>query len=458
MNIPLTRHILVLCALFLAGLQPVLGQMRSLGPEEIATRLPLLTEINFENFNPAHDPAVIRPGGMTVWSPRLAQCPSSLCSADPSNPANGNVILLLRRGESMSFTEWPRFLIFDVQGAGPGSFQLRVRDGAGRHYRFDGLSPNNGGAYIGMEATRGISVVELASVGTVCEGLGIASVFVHNVPPPTHLLARPVSTAQVNLTWQYSATNQTNFTVERSTGSPSDFVEIATVDPHGRSAADLTVSTNTRYFYRIRADHPAGPSAYSNTASARTDLPETRLVFRSLAAEDGYICENFEFSDRGGTVTSGDDTLIVGDLAADSQCKAILSFNTAPIPDTVEIISAILVLPEAGRSGTPFATLGPLNLEISLRPGFGAAALDRLDFEAVAMRVDTVTEQTGADGSHSVSLGPRARTLINKNGRTQFRLSFANPDNDNTLPDNVTFHSGEHLENRPTLEIIYRRR
>ncbi|MFT3789347.1 MAG: fibronectin type III domain-containing protein [Tepidisphaeraceae bacterium] len=88
---------------------------------------------------------------------------------------------------------------------------------------------------------------------------------------PTNLAVAPQSAGQVSLAWDDNSSDETAFTIERSLSST-----FATIDAT-RSASvntssfwDWNLLDGTTYFYRIRAETPAGPSAYSNVASVTT--------------------------------------------------------------------------------------------------------------------------------------------------------------------------------------------
>ena len=88
---------------------------------------------------------------------------------------------------------------------------------------------------------------------------------------PSNLAAVGFSPTQINLTWTDNATNETGFTIQRST-SP-DFTGTTTIT---LNAVDQVAYSNTgrtpatTYYYRVRAFNAVGPSAWSNTASATT--------------------------------------------------------------------------------------------------------------------------------------------------------------------------------------------
>ncbi len=93
--------------------------------------------------------------------------------------------------------------------------------------------------------------------------------------PPSSLVATPVSTVQINLTWVAGAGGCSGFLVERSPDQ-SSWTGIADTSGSTTAYTDKGVAPNTQYYYRVRAynqDSVSGPksySAYSNIASART--------------------------------------------------------------------------------------------------------------------------------------------------------------------------------------------
>jgi hypothetical protein len=66
--------------------------------------------------------------------------------------------------------------------------------------------------------------------------------------------------------------NETGFKIERKTGAGGSYSQIATVGAGIVTYNDTGLTTNTTYFYRVRATNAVGDSAYSNEASATTQL------------------------------------------------------------------------------------------------------------------------------------------------------------------------------------------
>ena len=88
---------------------------------------------------------------------------------------------------------------------------------------------------------------------------------------PTSLTATVASKSQINLTWKDNATNETGFRIERCKGTTcTNFALIATVGVNVASYANIGLTANTTYRYRVSANNSAGTSGYSNIAAATT--------------------------------------------------------------------------------------------------------------------------------------------------------------------------------------------
>jgi hypothetical protein len=91
-------------------------------------------------------------------------------------------------------------------------------------------------------------------------------------PPtaPSGLTATAVSSSQINLSWSDNSDNESNFFVERCSGTNcSSFSDVATLGPNTTTYSSLGLSPSTDYTFRIRATNTAG-STQSNTASTTT--------------------------------------------------------------------------------------------------------------------------------------------------------------------------------------------
>jgi FtsP/CotA-like multicopper oxidase with cupredoxin domain len=88
---------------------------------------------------------------------------------------------------------------------------------------------------------------------------------------PSGLTATAQSTTSILLGWTDNATNETGFTIQRSSssafsGTPTSF----TVGAGVVTFTDTTATVLTTYYYRVRATNAAGASAWSNVANVTT--------------------------------------------------------------------------------------------------------------------------------------------------------------------------------------------
>lgn len=89
------------------------------------------------------------------------------------------------------------------------------------------------------------------------------------LPAPSNVRAVTTSQTQISLSWQDNAGNETGFKIERGIDGTT-FAEIASVNANVIAYSDTGLSSNTKYFYRVRAFKIKNYSAYSNISSART--------------------------------------------------------------------------------------------------------------------------------------------------------------------------------------------
>jgi len=160
----------------------------------------------------------------------------------------------------------------------------------------------------------------------------------------------------------------------------------------------------------------------------------------------------------GGSLNATGSTFQLGDNAANRQYRAVLSFNTASLPDTAVIKSALLKIKQSGlpTGSNPFNILG--NLWVDIRKGvFGSSsALELGDFSAGATAGKVAAfSKIPVGGWYTATLGATGRSSLNKTGPTQVRLYFALDDNNNHVADFMKFLSGNAAGSRPVLTIKY---
>ena len=79
---------------------------------------------------------------------------------------------------------------------------------------------------------------------------------------PSNLSASAQSATSIRITWIDNSNNETGFKIERKTSSGS-YSQITSVSANTTSYTDTGLSSDTRYYYRVRAYNSAGNSAYS---------------------------------------------------------------------------------------------------------------------------------------------------------------------------------------------------
>jgi hypothetical protein len=88
---------------------------------------------------------------------------------------------------------------------------------------------------------------------------------------PGGLSASPASPTQVNLAWTDTNSAETGYRIERSDGSPSNYLPLTSLPANSQAYADSSVSPGNAYYYRVQAFNGGASSDWS-LASAITWL------------------------------------------------------------------------------------------------------------------------------------------------------------------------------------------
>jgi hypothetical protein len=91
------------------------------------------------------------------------------------------------------------------------------------------------------------------------------------VTAPINLVAAPASSTSIHLTWTDNNDYESSYVIERSRSKNGTFSVIGTVGAGTTIFNDSNLSSNTLYYYRIRAANATGQSAPSIRAVARTN-------------------------------------------------------------------------------------------------------------------------------------------------------------------------------------------
>lgn len=86
---------------------------------------------------------------------------------------------------------------------------------------------------------------------------------------PTNLVATALSATEVKLEWVDNSNNEDGFKIERKKEG-EDWTEIAQVEANVTTYTDTGLTSNTKYYYRVKAFNSAGDSDYSNEAEVTT--------------------------------------------------------------------------------------------------------------------------------------------------------------------------------------------
>jgi FtsP/CotA-like multicopper oxidase with cupredoxin domain len=94
---------------------------------------------------------------------------------------------------------------------------------------------------------------------------------------PTNLTATALSSSQVRLNWTDTSNNETNFRIQRATGTTGVFAVLATLGANVVTYTDNTAAASTLYRYQVFAVNASG-SAGSNIATVTTPAPPPPLA------------------------------------------------------------------------------------------------------------------------------------------------------------------------------------
>jgi hypothetical protein len=186
------------------------------------------------------------------------------------------------------------------------------------------------------------------------------------------------------------------------------------------------------------------------------ELPYENQTFRSNGAQDGWILESSETSNKGGKLNKGASTLNVGDDAANKQYRAMLAFGTAALPDDAVITKVTLKVRRQGVTGggNPINTFKGFMVDVK-KGNFGKATLQLADFQTKGSKTLSGLKPKLVGGWYTMNL-TTAKAQINLTGNTQIRLRFKLDDNNNFIANFLKIYSGNAAAaSRPQLIIEY---
>jgi GDSL-like Lipase/Acylhydrolase family/Secretion system C-terminal sorting domain/Fibronectin type III domain len=116
--------------------------------------------------------------------------------------------------------------------------------------------------------------IHLNQAGNTALANLLLTIILPQTPPvaPGNLTATATSSSQINLAWIDNSNNETGFQIERSTTAGSGYTLVATTAANTGSYSNTGLTSNTQYYYRVRAINVSSNSSYTNDASATTPI------------------------------------------------------------------------------------------------------------------------------------------------------------------------------------------
>lgn len=192
------------------------------------------------------------------------------------------------------------------------------------------------------------------------------------VAAPSGVSASPLATGGILLGWQDNGTNELGYIIERSPTADGLFVPIGGVAPNSTSYRDMSVSTNSAYWYRIRPSNSTtgGISAVVSATAGATYCQPTFSV--GCTDEDGLnsftlngvtMSSNSGCSPTGVTsfpgpapaVTAGQAVSVAGQFLGSTFFEGVkiwADLNRNAVFDSTEVVYATPQTVTSGFSGS----------------------------------------------------------------------------------------------------------
>lgn len=107
--------------------------------------------------------------------------------------------------------------------------------------------------------------------------------------PPAYLEAAAISTTKVMLNWEDNSDNETGFKIERRKAGDK-FSQIKTVGKNITTYTDTGLTSNTKYYYRVRAYNNLGNSTYTSESSVT--MPKIESIISLVIGNTSYYVNN----------------------------------------------------------------------------------------------------------------------------------------------------------------------
>ncbi len=189
-------------------------------------------------------------------------------------------------------------------------------------------------------------------------------------------------------------------------------------------------------------------------------------TFTSVAAEDGHVFESAKDSAVGGLVNNSSATFRIGDDPSNRGFRPVLSFDTSALPDNAVIIEATLGITRTGNNagvipiGVANNPFGAILVDVMTGSFSGNATLESSDWQAIPTKA-AVSKFAWPAYSNPMKIYSRLEIpdlgLLNKLGKTQFRIRYEQDDDNDSAADFFSYASADNANeaHRPTLKIKY---
>jgi len=245
---------------------------------------------------------------------------------------------------------------------------------------------------------------------------------------PSGLSVVALSQTQIKLSWQDNSATETGYKIERKTQGETSFSEIVSNLSAGTTTyADMGLTAQTTYVYRIRAFNTTGNSAYTTEASTTTwiNVPQTPTNFTATPISQSEI--KLDWQDVATTETGYLLEVSVGNTGTYEQLATLAANATTyadqnRIPETLyhyrlvaqnsggnsiaaEILATIPRLPEAPDS-LYLEAISPTEVrlrwkDVSVNEGEFIIERKSIGVDFTQIGVATANEQTFVDATVS---------------------------------------------------------
>jgi predicted phage tail protein len=261
-------------------------------------------------------------GNYNQWTPSTGTSHFALVDETPCNgltDSNSTTVVGSRDSYAISSSSVPNGATITQIAIKPCA--SRVTSGGANSvmnvfYRLNGVNSADSGAYslsgttpveLATTTYSGLSTVKMASttleIGAVLTSSTkgarlsrIAAVITYTeLTAPTTLVSTATSTSDVYLTWTDTSSNESGFTIDRSTDAVN-WTAIATTSADVTAYNDAGRSPSTTYYHRVRAYNVGAYTSYSNTASSTTAAPAVPADPSALSATASQTAKQIALS------------------------------------------------------------------------------------------------------------------------------------------------------------------